>query len=138
MMAKVYLVTEGCYSDYHICGAFSTEAKAKEAAALLTEGDIEELEIDPVSPHPPGLTFWFVEMQRDGAVSHARQQSVSLTDKTIENDAPLSTGESWRLNMWAKDKGHAVKIANERRIQMLASGDWQMTWEEWLAKRSCK
>lgn len=135
-MAKVYLVTEGCYSDYRICGAFSTEAKAKEAMALLFNGDVEEFELDPVSPHPPGMTFWFVEMLRDGTVSTAHQQSVSLTDKASEYDAPLLKGESWRLNMWAKDKDHAVKIANERRIQMLASGDWALTWEEWLKKRA--
>lgn len=135
-MGKVYLVTEGWYSDYHICGVFSSEEKAKEAMALLSDGEMEEFELDPVSPHPPGMTFWFVEMQRDGAACEARRISVSLADKTAEESAPLSGGKSWRFTMWARDREHAVKIANERRIQMLASGEWAMTWEEWVRKRS--
>lgn len=134
-MAKVYLVTEGEYSSYHVCAAFSTEEKAKEAAALLRDGYIEEFELDPASPHPPGLRFWDVLMNGDGTVVHARMQSVDLATQTKENACPWSERGKWSFDIWAKDEGHAIKIANERRIQMLASGDWMMTWEEWRNKR---
>jgi hypothetical protein len=31
MVMKLYLVTDGEYSDYHVCGIYSTPEKAEEA-----------------------------------------------------------------------------------------------------------
>lgn len=44
---KVWLVTAGDYSDYHVVGVFSTEEKAKAYAALTLDSDVEESELDP-------------------------------------------------------------------------------------------
>ena len=46
---KVYLVTEGCYSDYHIEAAFSTKEKAEELVEAMgrhSSAGIEEFELD--------------------------------------------------------------------------------------------
>jgi hypothetical protein len=38
---------------------------------------------------------------------------------------PLLVGKPvFHILIWANDKTHAVKIANEKRIQMIASGKW--------------
>lgn len=53
-MAKVYVVTEGCYSDYHIEAIFSDKNKADIHAALLNStpgrdgAEVEEYELDDV------------------------------------------------------------------------------------------
>jgi hypothetical protein len=137
-MAKVYLVSEGSYSDYHICGVFSTEEKARAAMELLADGDMEEFELDPVSPHPPGMKYWSVQMHADGNVASLRQDSVSIDSPVNNREAPYGKEAYWYFGVWARDREHAVKIANERRIQMLASGEWNTTWEEWVKKRSTK
>lgn len=53
MSKKIYIVTEGCYSDYHIEACFSTKEKAKEyikngevTKQFYEEPDIEEWVID--------------------------------------------------------------------------------------------
>lgn len=54
-MSKVYIVTEGEYSDYHIEEVFSTRKKAEEFIEKYKEveeywyGEIEEYEIDSIS-----------------------------------------------------------------------------------------
>ena len=42
---KIYVVTEGEYSDYRICGVFTKEKKA-ERYAYLIGGNVEEYEAD--------------------------------------------------------------------------------------------
>ena len=53
MSKKIYIVTNGCYSDYHIEACFSTKEKAKEyikngktTKQFWGEPDIEEWDID--------------------------------------------------------------------------------------------
>ena len=48
-MVRVYVLTEGSYSDYQIIGVFSTKDKAKEAQLqhkVYGESDIEEYNLD--------------------------------------------------------------------------------------------
>ena len=46
-MEKVYIVTDGDYSDYRIVAVFSTEEKAKEYIQTTGEGDdYVEVEVD--------------------------------------------------------------------------------------------
>ena len=43
-MKKIYVLTEGDYSDYHIVGVYSTPELAQEAQTLYPEED-DELEV---------------------------------------------------------------------------------------------
>lgn len=36
---KIYIVTEGCYSDYHICAVFLSEEEAKIYCAKMCDAD---------------------------------------------------------------------------------------------------
>lgn len=49
---KIYIVTEGQYSDYHIIGAFTDKAKAEECVDNYPESEIEEYEDGEYYKHP--------------------------------------------------------------------------------------
>lgn len=67
MMDKVWIVTEGSYSDYHIVAVFSSEEKAKEYVETYGEEDsyslgdvIEEWDVDVVDDLPKGMKYYKV------------------------------------------------------------------------------
>ena len=45
---KIYVVTSGCYSDYHIEAVYTDEIKAKAYANLHSDRSVEEFEADTV------------------------------------------------------------------------------------------
>ncbi len=53
-MAKVYVVTAGCYSDYHIVRCFSDKVKAELYVSGLSGYDVEEFEMDEPEPEVLG------------------------------------------------------------------------------------
>lgn len=64
---KVYIVTQGEYSDYSIQAAFSTREKAEEyRAAKPSEYRIEEYELDSEPPRVYGPR-WGVALRLDGS-----------------------------------------------------------------------
>jgi len=135
----IYVVTDGDYSDYHICGIFSDPEKAEEAKNLYSgnrdEARIEEYTLDFIPCYPQGLLYWCVEMDRDGNSTCNRR---SVGNYNIESECP--DGFDWQpcgdekhvmFHMWAKDEMHAVKIANEHRTQLIATNKWNTDWESW-------
>ena len=132
---KVYIVHRGCYSDRSICAVCSTMELAQEASRLLAaENDIEEHDVDIQLPHPVGLYPYGVCMGADGFVEMKGEWCLEGDDPTFEWSPVEHTWWSRakarrRMGlvlfvMWARDEGHAVKIANERRTMLLASGEW--------------
>jgi len=45
-MGKVYIVSEGCYSDYQILAVFSDGEEAEEFAGIHSDAGVEEWELD--------------------------------------------------------------------------------------------
>ena len=138
-MKSIWVIEDGEYSDYHIIGVFSS----KEGASLVqarTGGTVAEWPLDPaVSELRAGLSRWRVLMLRDGT---AEKVEVRDTNEYIISSADLA-GEAmvWRRSIapffrgrhvadcldaavWANSPAHAVKIANEKRAQLIASGQW--------------
>ena len=123
-MTTIYVVTEGEYSGYHIIGVFSEESIA-DRLAKRCGGDVEEYELDSLAQFIE-MPIYQVVMMRDGTtaqveqsryfmVSHARLAGVG---QDMERRIALY------VNCFAKDEKHAVKIANEKRVQFIASGEW--------------
>ena len=129
---KVYIVSDGWYSDYHICGIYSTPEKAEEAKRVFNAGDIDELELDKVPDHPPGLVLWVFHMDRQGNSKDVSRIGAGDCENETWNPG-LHGKEHVRFSIWARDEKHAVKVANERRIQLLASNEWTTDWEVWRA-----
>jgi len=127
-MATVYLVSDGSYSDYRVAGVYSTKEKADYAKRLFaTVNEIEEYELDGLPEHPPGMLYFSVVMDEAGNVT---QSYTSAPNYYKHKWAPFGSGK-FILYQWAKDSAHAIKIANEKRIQLIASGLWPIDWEKW-------
>jgi len=132
---KVYIVTDGAYSSYTIRAVFSSKEKAQafidDNAYWLDDcypGIIETYtldrtcEIDELMKN--GHRFFEVRMKKNG-------DTVLVEDITGEEYGEDKYSVRYgimedvlRLTCVASDMQHAIKIANERRAYLIASGEW--------------
>lgn len=132
---SVWMITSGEYSDYGVVGIFSTKELAQEYKDAFDSSDyghelfIDEEILDPgnTSFHKMGRSVYRVLMDRDGNTQEVvREENRFLTYG--ESNANIN---NWNNNIclyvlcWATDEKHAVKIANEIRVQMIANGEWK-------------
>lgn len=140
-MKKIYAVNSGCYSDYRIVALFSTPERAQEFMAAVPDSDyndVEEFELNPDTADmiKRGYSLWSVHMLRDGNTERVSQRrDLSLYDVGDvghriwrRTQAPAYQGRGipdiLTSTVWAKSEKAAVKIVNEHRAQMIASGEW--------------
>jgi hypothetical protein len=129
---KVYIITKGEYSDYHICGVFSTMKVAKKASDLYGgDVEIEEHKLDVIPDHPVDHLWYSVFMTKEGDT-----KNVSLSDSTASRKVEWQPAFELGVEffMWAKDEKHAIKIANERRIQLIANNEWTTNWKTFVER----
>lgn len=126
-MTILYVVTAGEYSSYGIRAIFDSEEKAKEYVAELGTGDIE---LYGLNKEASGQRY-SIEMDLNGNVVSCK--AVSLKDgDTIHGYIHRPLGfkklrQPWErehpcfiCSVLAKDEKHAIKIANEMRIEAIA------------------
>ena len=130
---KLLLVAAGYYSDYHLCGIYSTQEKAEYAKKLYDADEIEEYALDELPVHPKGMLLFSVSMKKDGDDSHVYQRDASEAEDADEWQPLGNPTERFEFHMWAKDEEHAIKIANERRVQLIANNLINISHEEWSA-----
>jgi hypothetical protein len=133
---KVYLVSRGSYSNYSIEAVFDS----LELAELYTktfpgsggydcEPSIETYTLNPLVPEMrAGMALYELEMDRNGEVSYLRA-APDVDPAAVRYVArPYSGGKGlpqrFSVYVLATDEQHAVKIANERRVQMIAMNEW--------------
>jgi hypothetical protein len=138
----VWVVEQGSYSDYHVVGVFSSEKNARQIVALLKESDCYDeptvafWEMNPgIRDINAGHKLWNVRMLRDGFVESAEGREVSSYNfggnvwVWERSKAPAYQGtdtpDALDATVWAKSAKHAVKIANEHRARLIASGEWK-------------
>lgn len=124
-MDTVYVVTEGNYSDYHICAIYTTEKTAQSLANKIG-GRVEAYELN-TEGIPPEHDRWFVRMARNGDVIETDKRSWTYYNRAVESSIITSGRLYWEhlyCECWARNKRHAVKIANEQRTQLIATGQW--------------
>lgn len=128
-MTKVFMVSQGWYSDYHIVGIYSTRELADRAAVLFEGSDecvVKEVELDHLPEAPLGMLPYRVTMRRDGDVISVCRESADaahIPNVYVSDPAWTSTareGHPMYAEMWATDEAHAVKIAGEWRSRMIA------------------
>lgn len=124
---KVYIVTEGEYSDRRNIGVFTTLEAAK-----ATGGDVEEWILNNVAGAPGHCSLFQIYMDREGNVRSSQVEDyygVSLVNPRFiasgwTNHCGIEMRGCMVCSVWAKDLIHAVKIVNERRAQLIAENKW--------------
>lgn len=135
----VYVVTDGDYSDYHIVGVFST----KEAAEASRGGDVEEWQLDAIPPRSANLAVYKVDMWRDGDVRDARKYGGTMNYRSPKVEVYMSGTDNPDkpdtahicVFCWARDDLHAIKIANECRAQLIATGEMDAAAAEFVRNK---
>lgn len=122
---KAYLVSEGHYSDYIVEAIFSNKEKAEDYIKGFTAGynDIREFEIDPEFV-PVKNNMWKVHMRKDGIVEWC---GLVDTRSNMFEDGYSVYGNKAIFTVGAKNKKHAIKIANEKRAYLIANDAWVET-----------
>jgi len=122
---KVYIVTAGCYSEKSIEAVFTSKKKANEYVKGFSKGwdgfnDIEKFEADPEFEIVKNKLYE-VSMDKDGKVENAfvmNSRSGNIEDCSFQDG-------KWCFYCDAKNKKHAIKIANEKRAYLIASDAWE-------------
>lgn len=119
---KVFALLNGCYSDQHIVGIYSSMAHAQMAGRIFQDdAHIEVYDLDAaIDKMFRDYKPYFVRLDREtGDILDCSIHSSSYGAFSTE------VGEDIQHNLytycWAEHDAHAVKIAGERRRMFLAS-----------------
>ena len=118
---KIYVVTKGDYSDYHIVAATLDKELAEKIAAKFTDDwdtcDVEEYDDAEVMMRPA----WFIYFDKTGNVIGTRACDSSYDYFRIGRCWPYEYGQQGiGVAVTANDLESAIKIAAEKRAQYLA------------------
>lgn len=135
----VWVIEHGSYSDYSVVGVYDSYKKASMVCELINSGDPYEKATVSRWPMNPacdevmsGKKLFHVVMAMDGTTEDCRESSSLLayeiqggglnvwkrTQAAAWRDKPIQ--DAVNGSVWAKDKKHAVKIANEFRARAIA------------------
>lgn len=148
----MYVLTAGEYSDYRIKGVYSTREKAESVKVHVEDAnDIEEYELDVMLEVPDGHSLFSINMKEDGTVfdpwgrnniSPGLPDGVEIlpVEKLFylkfdgSSDAVYYAYQprtAYRcFYVIAKDSTHAIKIANERRAQLIALNQFKYSGQQ--------
>ena len=130
-MKKAFVVTEGVYSDYHICAMFDDEELAKKYCevhkAKWSDYEYEEWPINDWDVEEIAKTHYQCWMYLDNGEIKTENNTVRVvspklrTDKYDVEEKPMS----WNTRFYTYgnsyvSKEHARKIASDRRTILLA------------------
>lgn len=125
-MTSVFMVTDGWYSDYRVLGIYSTRELAERAREMYVAGnEVDEIELNTMPDAPPGLFAWLVEMDFNGNTCRCQRMSCEnhRPRAYIYKSSGRPTG-TMTAYVWAESNEHAVKIANEWRVRIVATNQW--------------
>lgn len=121
---KVYVITQGSYSDYHICAVATDPEKAEKLAKLYSDSyDSAEVEEYDTEEHqdwfcgrvPYEVTFW-----KDFSKPHLSLLGPSATFTPGAKILPHFYPVEMRVFLYAPDAETALKIAQDKRAEYLA------------------
>lgn len=133
-MDRVFVVTSGEYSDYGIEAIYTdralAEAYIKGRKEEYSPPEIEEWRLDVGAEFlNMGYHSYRVRMDRDGNSPEFGRGVVLNCPETNDSISLDTDNYFWPqealFHVWAKSPEHAVKIANEHRVQMIANGEWR-------------
>lgn len=122
---KIYVITKGYYSDYHIITATTDKKLAKELAKKFTENGygektyIEEYENAEIYLRKA----YFVRFAKNGNVIELNDCSANeyyIKDVLKNEQCAFDSKGNIYITVFADNAEQAVKIANEKRAMFLA------------------
>jgi hypothetical protein len=120
-MTKVFVVTNGSYSDYRVVGIYSSRANADLAAThFLDDVGVEEYELDAaIDEMRQDRKPYFVRLSREtgGCLDVRVNDSAYGAFSTAVGE---DVHKALYTHCWADNSAHAIKIASERRRAFLA------------------
>jgi hypothetical protein len=140
-MDRVYIVTEGSYSDYHIVAVFSTEEQAKAFCAESKGAEFAEYPVDDARWNP-GLGEYEFAFDLDGNIKAEEHKAQLLNDSgqrleleqsdngylTLEKRHVYNGSDEPRvyITAFSASREKAVKIASEKYTRVRAHLDEAM------------
>lgn len=131
----VYVIEVGEYSDRHVVAVCSTKLEGDRINAFFNEdcNNMEEFVLDAFSVVPTGHVIVKTRMQKTGEVLKTDIESFdSYGQKALDHLFHIDRNDVLESCVFAKDEEHAVKITNEFRAFIIASGLWKNgnTWKK--------
>lgn len=132
-MDKVYIVTDGEYSDYRVVGVFDEKQKAQAMVDLYDCNElIEEFALNKLyAPEENGLYLFKVWFKDDGEVTKVKAEMDTMTAidtlyllRSKDQEAYYYNYSAGYTTMWARDKEHAIKTYSERRAFLIAENKY--------------
>lgn len=126
----VFLVTHGNYSDYKVCAVFTEKALAEKYINSFEENSYEDFRIENyiLNPYNKELSNdykpYFLRMTREGKCTEIIIKDSSFGFESGDIDFGFDINKNMYISIFAKDEIHAIKIANEKRVQLLANNKW--------------
>lgn len=140
-MKKVYIITDGDYSDYHIVAVFDDKKLANKFIKKFYIGNyyeprIEEHELNPLQElSKKGCNAYFINISQDGErLDFVSPEYASVSDFNRYNEPPKlyypivdynENHKMFYMTIWAKDKAHAKKIAIDKRREAAVKLGWK-------------
>lgn len=122
-MKTIYVVTDGEYSDYHICGVFDNNDLANKFCDKFG-GGIEEWDLNPYTVElQNGYSAFCIHMNKEGKVLTTREINMGCEANLDEHF--IAAGRILVSFCFARNEDHAIKITNERRTSILALDRWK-------------
>ena len=122
---KIYIITKGEYSDYHICAATTDENTAKNLLQLYRdkwdEPQIEIYDDGSAKDVLQGCSVWdvFINSKKMAFRACQHYRDVEIPDninqvKRTEDWQFCTESEDYKITVIAKSKEHAAKIAQDK------------------------
>lgn len=126
---KIYIITSGQYSDYHICGVTLDPEKAKEMKKHCWKNDFEGCEIEEYTEDEYATEYrftsdelfevWYIKMDEKGQIYDFKISC--YTDDCNKRDYWLNTKNMYfEAEIATSDKELAKKLACDARAKMIS------------------
>lgn len=120
---KVYVITKGEYSDYHICAVATDYEKAcilqKRFSDKYDTAEIEEFDTEDFNDIYAKKILYSVRFDSNGTVTNVYERDIDCFDPK-DNPVQMCWGKEVLVYVFAFDKESAVKIAAEKRAMELS------------------
>lgn len=131
VLPAVFLVTRGDYSDYRVCAVFTEKSLAEKYIDSFKINSCEEFRIEIYQLNPFSFELkndykpFFLRMKRDGECTEIYVSDSPYGFENENIDIGFDIHKNMYISIFAKDETHAIKIANEKRVQLIAEDLWK-------------